>query len=250
MAGEQTRFRAEIPITIDPQLGARVSSLLERADVLRNSPVGTSDARLANAAERYESEARSLLATQAPAHFALAHGSNPEILVEKISSADGRVEAIKMSPIVTGNAGSRAIIHAETVPIADSRAIEDYAILRAPEIARLSAPTEVEPVFGKDAGLFGTLGNLLTNALGIHGRETTVISVDAVEQTQKWLAESMREQCVSRMQMNLVEAMEITGDPAQQASIVAEAEMITEADRAFLQNAWDEGARVLGYAQL
>jgi hypothetical protein len=250
MAGEQTRFRVEIPTVIDPQLEAQVSSLLGRADVLRNASTDKGDTRLSSAAERYENEARLLLETKAPVHFVMAHGSRAEIHVEKISSPDGRVEAIKMSPIVTGNAGSRAIIHAETVPIADSRAIEDYAMLRAPEIARYSAPTEVEPVFGRDAGLLGTLGNILTSALGIHGTETTVISVDAVVQTQEWLAASMREQCVSRMQMNLVEAMEITGDPAQQASIVAEAEMITEADRAFLQNAWEKGARELGYAQL
>jgi hypothetical protein len=250
MAGEQTRFRVEIPTVIDPQLEAQVSDLLGRADVLRNASAGKGDARLSNAADRYENEARLLLETRAPAHFAMAHGSHPEILVEKITSRDGRVEAIKMSPIVTGNAGSRAIIHAETVPVANSQAIEDYAMLKAPEIARYSAPTEIEPVFGKDAGLLGMLGNVLTHALGIHGRETTIISADAVERTQSWLAESMRDQCVAREQMIVANRMASIDDPVQQHAIIAEVETKSEADRAFEQRVWEEGARALGYAQL
>lgn len=250
MGREQTRFRVEIPTILDSQLEAQVADLLGRAEVLRNSPAGTSDTRLSNAANRYEAEAQRLLETKAPVHFAMAHGSKAEIVVERITSNDGRVEGIKMSPIVTGNSGTRAILHAETVPVADSRAIEEYAMVRAPEITRSSAPTEVEPFFGKETGLLGTIGNALTHALGIHGRETTTISADAVEQTQRWLAESMREQCVSRMQMHIAKEMEITSDPIIQASIIATADMKTEADITFEQQAWEESARDLGYAQL
>lgn len=250
MAEMQTRFRVEIPTIIDSQLEAQVADLLGRADVLRNSPAGASDTRLSNAANRYEAEAQRLLETKAPVHFAMAHGSNARIVVEKISSNDGRVEAIRMSPVVAGNPGTRAILHAETVPVADSRAIEEYAMVRAPEIARISAPTDVEPFFGKGTGLLGALGNVLTDALGIHGRVTTVISVESVDQTQQWLAESIRQQCVAREQMIVADRMEIPDDPEQRATIISQAEIITDADRAFTQKAWEEGAKELGYAQL
>lgn len=250
MAEMQTRLRVEIPTIIDSELEAQVANLLGRANVLRNSPAGTSDIRLSNAADRYENEARLLLETKLPAHFAMAHGSNAEIVVERITYDNDRVEAIRMSPIVAGNPGSRAILHAETTSVADSQAIEEYAMVRAPEIARLSAPTEVEPFFGRETGLLGTFGNVLANAFGIHGRETTVIAVESVDRTQTWLAESIRQQCVVREQIIVADRMEYPDDPGQQASIIAEATMKTEADMAFEQREWEAGARELGYAQL
>ena len=60
MGREQTRFRVEIPTILDSQLEAQVADLLGRAEVLRNSPAGTSDTRLSNAANRYEAEAQRL----------------------------------------------------------------------------------------------------------------------------------------------------------------------------------------------
>ena len=66
-------------------------------------------------------------------------------------------------------------------------------MVRARKLPVVLLRQKVEPFFGKETGLLGTIGNALTHALGIHGQETTTISADAVEQTQRWLAESMRE---------------------------------------------------------
>ena len=169
MGREQTRFRVEIPTILDSQLEAQVADLLGRAEVLRNSPAGTSDTRLSNAANRYEAEAQRLLETKAPAHFAMAHGSNAEIVVERITSNDGKVEGIKMSPIIPGNSGTRASLHAETVGCRFKKQLKNTLWSELRKLPVVLLRQKLNHSLAKKAGLLGALGNVLTHALGILG---------------------------------------------------------------------------------